>query len=252
MPDFLPQIAWESKILKLATNWFRSRTSRRISLAAGSVLLGISAFLFSFFRDDFREKRVSEVVPHRVIRGAWQRPGPLRTIIRREGIKTLLTLTAINRDDPKYVDQQRLAKQEGVGWIIVPMRGSTATLEQLALAADLAADARRQPVYFHCVGGHHRSILVQAAIRIRHQAWSAEEAWFELAKLPWTRPGAESDREDRALIQQFARVQGSIPRVSPDRVQELTHAISRQARGEMDRSRTPVVHPAALALDRLD
>jgi hypothetical protein len=248
----LLKIARESKTLKLATTWLRSRRSRGISLAVGSVLIGSSACLAGFFWSEFREKRVSEVVPHRVVRGAWQRPRPLRRIIRREGIRTLLTLTAINRDDPKYVDQQRLVKQEGVGWIIVPMRGSTATLEQLAMAADLATDTRLQPVYFHCVGGHHRSNLVQAAIRIRHQGWSAKDAWVELAKLPWTTPGAESDVEDRALIERFARVQGSIPRVPPDRVQEFTHAISRQARDAMDRTHSPLAPGTALALDRVD
>lgn len=150
------------------------------------------------------EKRVQVVVPGKIVRGAWQRPIPMERLIRREGIKTLVTLTAINRDDPKYVEQAEVVSRTGVDWVIVPMRGSTATLEQLAEAADLLASPDRQPVFFHCVGGHHRSNLVQAAFRIRHQGWTSEQAWDEVRGLPWTRPDAEADRRDRALIERFA------------------------------------------------
>jgi hypothetical protein len=72
----------------------------------------------------------------------------------------------------------------------------------MAEAADLLADPALQPVFFHCVAGHHRSSLVQAAYRIRYEGWSASRAWGEVAALPWARP--DSDVEDRRLIEQFA------------------------------------------------
>ena len=92
----------------------------------------------------------------------------MRTIIARERIKTIVTLTAINHDDPKYVGQAQVVAETGVSWMIVPMRGSRATLEQMAEAADLLADPDRQPVFFHCVAGHHRTSLAHAAYLIRH------------------------------------------------------------------------------------
>lgn len=153
-------------------------------------------------RDELIEKRVAVVAPGKVVRGAWQGEGPLARLIERERIRTIVTLTAINDDDPKYVRQARVVRRAGVAWEIVPMRGSTATLDQLAQAADLVADPARQPVFFHCVAGHHRSNLVQAAYRIRHEGWSAERAWRELTSLPWTRPDA--DAADRRLIEAFA------------------------------------------------
>jgi protein tyrosine phosphatase (PTP) superfamily phosphohydrolase (DUF442 family) len=176
--------------------------SRRfvVWLAVGlttAIGLGVAAF-----RDDLAEKRVAVVVPGRLVRGAWQRPGPLRRIVDREKIRTIVTLTAINRDDPKYVGQRRVVRESGVDWIIVPMRGSRATLEQMAEAADLLADPGRQPVFFHCVAGHHRTSLVHAAYLIRHEGWSADRAWREVAGLPWTRPDA--DLGDRRLIEAFA------------------------------------------------
>jgi protein-tyrosine phosphatase len=82
------------------------------------------------------------------------------------------------------------------------MRGSRATLAQMAEAADLVADPQRQPVFFHCVAGHHRSSLVHAAYLIRHRGYTAREAWDVVAALPWARPG--DDGADRRLIEAFA------------------------------------------------
>ncbi len=154
------------------------------------------------------ETRVAVVVPGRLVRGAWQRPEVLRKILDREEIRTVVTLTAINRDDPKYVGQAAVVARAGVDWVFVPMRGSRATLEQMAEAADLLADPARQPVFFHCVAGHHRTSLAHAAFRIRHQGWSSEQAWAEVAGLPWTNPGARADEQDRRLIAAFAEREG--------------------------------------------
>ena len=155
-------------------------------------------------------KRLRVVVPGRLLGGAWQQPETLRRLIDRERISTVVTLTAINRDDPKYVSQSKVVDRTGVNWIIVPMRGSRATLEQMAIAADLLADPDRQPVFFHCVAGHHRTSLAHAAYLIRHAGYTGEQAWDVVAGLPWARPGAPADENDRKLILEFARVQASI------------------------------------------
>lgn len=173
-----------------------------LTLLGGSTALGFGA---AIYRDDLLEKRVAVIEPGRLVRGAWQRPGPLRRIIEREKIRTIVSLTAINRDDPKYVAQARVVRETGVDWIIVPMRGSRATLAQMAEAADLLADPTRQPAFFHCVAGHHRTSLVHAAYRIRHEGWTAPRAWREVRSFPWARP--ETDREDRRLIEAFAAAQ---------------------------------------------
>jgi tyrosine-protein phosphatase SIW14 len=185
----------------------RGRLLTRI-FAASACLLGIGACL-AWWWDDVFAKRVAVVEPGRIVRGAWQRPGPLRRIVRDEKIRTIVTLTAINRDDPKYVDQAAVVDETGVDWVIVPMRGSRGTVEQMADAADLMADPARQPVYIHCVAGHHRTGLAHAAYLIRHKKYSAAAAWNALAALPWTRPDAAPDRGDRALIEAFAASQAN-------------------------------------------
>ena len=181
------------------------RLSRRLAITSG---LGGAAFATlglgaAMVRDEVAEKRVAVVEPGRLVRGAWQRPWPLRRLIARERIRTIVTLTAINRDDPKYVRQAQVVRDTGVAWLIIPMRGSRATLEQMAEAAELVADPQRQPVFFHCVAGHHRSSLVHAAYLIRHRGYTARAAWDCVAALPWARP--RTDGTDRCLIEAFAR-----------------------------------------------
>jgi hypothetical protein len=184
--------------------------NRRVWLRSGLAAAPAVGAL-AYFRDDLREKRVAIVEPGQIVRGAWQRPAPLRRLVAREKIRTLVTLTAINRHDPKYVGQKRVVDELGLRWVIVPMRGSTSTLELLAEAADLLAEPGNHPVFFHCVAGHHRSNLAEAAFRIRHHEWTPERAWNHLLRYPWTEPNAPADRADLRLIQEFARWNGSAP-----------------------------------------
>ncbi len=177
------------------------RWKLRLALLAIGILTAVSIS----YRHELLPKRVAVLEPGKLIRGAWQRPIPLRRIIKNEKIKTIVSLTAINTYDPKYVDQSKVVDETGVDWIIIPMRGSTATLEQLGEAADLLGDPRRQPVFFHCVAGHHRTNLTLGAYWIRHCGYSTERAWEELRRFSWTRP--DRDQDDRLLLEQFAASQ---------------------------------------------
>jgi len=154
-------------------------------------------------------------------------------MIGREGIRTIVSLTAINSGDPKFVEQSSVVREAGVRWVIVPMRGSRGTPEQMALAADLLADPDSQPVFFHCVAGHHRTSLAHAAYLIRHEGFTAEQAWEAIATLPWSRPDSEVDRNDRFLIEEFARVQASL---RPDRengIWEIGREKTEEATGQV-------------------
>lgn len=173
-----------------------------MGIALASVATPLGAYSAWQWRDEWFEKRALVVVPGRIIRGAWQRPGPLRRIIARAKIRTILSLTAINHDDPKYVDQAKVVRQTGVAWEFVPILGSYANLDEMARAVEILAAPARQPIFYHCVAGHHRSSQVQAAYRIAIEGWSAARAWAEVAALPWARPA--TDREDHRLIEAFA------------------------------------------------
>ncbi len=171
-------------------------------MALGSVAAPAAFYGAWQYRDELVEKRFAVVSPGRIFRGAWQRPGPLRRILARERIKTVATLTAINVDDPKYVDQAEVLRRAGVAWKLLPIHGSYMDLAQMEEAADLLADPRLRPIFFHCVAGHHRSSQAQAAYRIKHEGWSADRAWAEVAALPWARPA--KDAGDHRLIVDFA------------------------------------------------
>jgi len=174
----------------------------------GLLIVGVAIAIVN--RNEWLEKRVQVIRPAKLVRGAWQRPTPLRRVIAREGIRTIVTLTAINSTDHKFIDQTEVVKEQGIDWVIIPMRGSRATIEQMAIAADLLGDPDRQPVFFHCVAGHHRTSLAHAAYLIRHEGYSAEQAWEAVSSLSWARPEALVDRNDQFLIEEFARVQASI------------------------------------------
>src|SRR5262249_47011244 len=108
------------------TRWPCCRRVVRLCLGAGIVLVLVLGSLWGVAAlgngNGRAEKRVRVVVPGRLVRGAWQDPEVLRALIAREGIKTIVTLTAINRDDPKYVSQAEVVEATGVAWVIIPMR----------------------------------------------------------------------------------------------------------------------------------
>jgi protein tyrosine phosphatase (PTP) superfamily phosphohydrolase (DUF442 family) len=212
-----------------------SRRLVRKLIAGGAVLLGVYGLSWlGLSRDDWFEKRVQTVEAGRLVRGAWQRPGPLKRIIAREGIRTIVTLTAINSSDSKFEGQRKVVEETGIGWLIVPMRGSRATAEQMAAAADLMADPDRQPVFFHCVAGHHRTSLAHAAYLIRHRGYTADQAWEAVSGLAWARPDSAVDRNDRFLIEEFARVERSLPPARGRGTWEIGHGGWSQAKAQAD------------------
>ncbi len=219
-------------------------------LAAVAVSAAVAIGL-AWTRDSWMEKRVEVIRPHRLVRGAWQKPAPLRWLVDREGIKTIVTLTAINSSDDKFIGQDRVVRDEGLDWVIIPMRGSRATIEQMAIAADLLADPARQPVFFHCVAGHHRTSLAHAAYLIRHEGYSADQAWETVAGYPWARPDAPADRNDRFLIEEFARVQATIAPAPGDGYWEVGSGKHAQEARAEDPGDDRLASPAAVGVGRL-
>ncbi len=185
------------------------RTLRNYGLAIGALMIVFWALLQGLVInrwDDWFEKRVRVVTPGQLVRGAFQRPDPLRRIIAREHIKTIVTLTAYSDEDERFQGQIPVVRETGVRWMIVPIIGSRPSIEQMRKAADLLNERELRPIFFHCVAGHHRTSLALAAYRIRHEGWTAEQAWNEVAALPWA--SAEADRFDHSQIEAFAAKYG--------------------------------------------
>ncbi|WP_422927633.1 protein-tyrosine phosphatase family protein [Singulisphaera sp. PoT] len=173
----------------------------------GVMLAGLAQSVVVEHWFDWFEKRVRIVAPGQLVRGAFQRPEALRRIIKREGIKTIVTLTAYSETDDRFLGQIPVVQETGVRWMIVPVIGSRPSIEQMRKASDLLNEQALRPIFFHCVAGHHRTSLALAAYRMRHEGWSADRAWAEVSSLPWADP--EADKFDRKQIYAFAEQYGA-------------------------------------------
>jgi Tyrosine phosphatase family len=129
--------------------------------------------------------RFAEVEPGRIYRGAWQKPWPMRRVVRDYHIKTIVAL-AHPPDHELPRQEQALAKELGVKWVHVPivdLRGindKAGISDQLEAAAAVIADPKNQPVYFHCHHGINRASMVQMAYRMMYCGWTLEKASDEI------------------------------------------------------------------------
>ena len=131
--------------------------------------------------------RFAEVVPGKVYRGAWQKPWPMRRLVRDYKIRTVVAL-AHPPNHPLVRSEQALAKEMGFRWVHIPIVDERGTGDyrvinrKLAEAAAVVADPANQPVYFHCHHGINRASMVQMAYRTRYCGWTLEQATDEISR----------------------------------------------------------------------
>ncbi len=130
------------------------------------------------------------IVPGRVFRGAWQKPWPMRRIVRDHKIKTIVAL-AHPADHYLTIQERKLAAELGVNWVHIPIvdhRGTSDRAAQEAIsdlleqAAAILADPKSQPVYFHCHHGLNRTSMVQIAYRTKYCGWTLAQAADEIER----------------------------------------------------------------------
>lgn len=176
------------------------KISRRAILITAAAS-GSAATTAVQFWDEIFIKRFAEVVPGQIYRGAWQQPWPIHRLVNTYQIRSILSLSVMGTTDPKFTNYASVVKPKGIDWVILPIRGSYMSLAQMAESADFIESLPR-PLLFHCVAGHHRSTQAQAAWRMRHQGYSATNAWAEISQYRWTDP--TGDTRDRSLVDRFA------------------------------------------------
>ena len=161
----------------------RRKWTRRL-LVAGLLILAAEQ-TWRHGHDYVFADRFAEVEPGRIYRGAWQKPWPMRRVVRDHRIKTVVAL-AHPPDHPLPIREQALAKELGVRWIHIPIvdfRGDGERInvsDQLEAAAAAIADPRNQPVYFHCHHGINRASMAQMAYRMLYCGWNLEQASDEI------------------------------------------------------------------------
>jgi protein-tyrosine phosphatase len=165
-------------------------TNRRVWIRRGlfTGLAGLAGEqLWRHGRDYVFADQFAVVVPGKIYRGAWQQPWPMRWVVSKYKIKTVLAV-AHPPDHPLAVREKAMAGELGYRWVHIPIveqrvNGERETIsDQLEKAAAVLADPRNQPVYFHCHHGINRASMVQMAYRTRYCGWSLEAATAEIER----------------------------------------------------------------------
>jgi protein-tyrosine phosphatase len=163
------------------------RTWIRRAIAIGTVGIGAEQ-LWRHGNDYIFPSQFRTVEPGRIFRGAWQKPWPLRQVVRDHQIKTILAL-AHPPDHYLVLQEKKLASELGVRWIHVPivdLRGTNdraaedAISDLLDQAAAVLADPDNQPIFFHCHHGLNRTSMVQIAYRTKYCGWTFAQAAEEI------------------------------------------------------------------------
>jgi len=131
--------------------------------------------------------RFTVVEPGKIYRGAWQKPWPMRRIVARYKIKTVLAL-AHPADHPLAVRERALGKELGFRWVHVPIVDERNTKDyrvinaKLEAAAAVLGDPKNYPIYFHCHHGINRASMAQMAYRTKYCGWTLDRATAEIAR----------------------------------------------------------------------
>ena len=165
------------------------RTWLRRALVVGALGLGAEQ-VWQHGHAYILPNRFLVVEPGKIYRGAWQRPWPMRRIVRDHKIKCILALA--HPPEHKLVIQERkLAAELGVKWIHIPIvdyRGTKDEVAEAAIsdlldqAAAVLADPENYPLFFHCHHGINRTSMVQIAYRTRYCGWTLAQAAEEIER----------------------------------------------------------------------
>jgi hypothetical protein len=164
--------------------------NRRVWVGRGllAALTGLAGEqLWRHGRDHIFADQFAVVEPGKIYRGAWQQPWPMRRIVHRYQIKTVLAL-AHPPDHPLAVREKAMACDLGFQWVHIPivdLRGTddwTVINDQLDRAAAILANAKNYPIYFHCHHGINRASMVQIAYRTKYCGWTLEQATAEISR----------------------------------------------------------------------
>jgi protein-tyrosine phosphatase len=160
----------------------------------GALLLGTAGVgvqqLWRHGHDYVLASQFVVVEPGKIFRGAWQKPWPLRRIVRDQKIKTILAL-AHPGDHHLAVQERALAEQLGVRWIHIPIVDTRGTNDRSAedgisdlldQAAAVLADPANYPIFFHCHHGFNRTSMVQIAYRTKYCGWTLTRAAEEIER----------------------------------------------------------------------
>ncbi len=159
----------------------------RRGLIAGAAGVGAQQ-LWRHGHDYILLEQFRVVEPGRIYRGAWQKPWPMRRLVREYKIRTVLAL-AHPPEHPLSIRERALSRELGFRWVHIPIVDHRGTQDRAAeeaisdlldQAAAIIADAASYPLYFHCHHGLNRTSMAQMAYRTKYCGWTLERATAEI------------------------------------------------------------------------
>lgn len=125
-------------------------------------------------------RRFAEVEADSLYRGGLPTAEHIRLLASEEKIKTIVSLTD-QTGDPDDQGAVAAARALRLKQIRIPMPGDgLAPFEALDRAAEVIADERARPTFFHCAAGKQRSNAVLAAYWLRKQGRTIDAVLQEL------------------------------------------------------------------------
>ena len=164
----------------------KSRVYLRIALIIGVSVLACQQ-IWRHGRTFVFIEQFEEVEPGEIYRGAWQKDWPMRRLVGKYHIKTIVAL-AHSPQDPMTLREKALAEELDVAWKHIPIVDERQTgdpksiFDPIERAAGEIAKSSNHPVYFHCHHGVNRASMVQIAYRTLYCGWTLDQATDEIAR----------------------------------------------------------------------
>ncbi len=156
-----------------------ARWKPALILAAALVLTGGAAAWWQFSR---LPKRFAPVVEGRLYRSGKVTPEQLEYLVRRYGIRTVLSLLA--SEAPESRAEQAAAARLGIRWLNVPLPGDgQSTPADRERIRSIVLDPNYAPLLVHCAAGVNRTGLAVGCYRIHAQGWTYEQVLREMRTL---------------------------------------------------------------------
>lgn len=156
-------------------------------LAASICRANIFHDLSAFNKSNRRELRdqmqnVHEVDPGSFYRSQQLLPEVLKSYIKRFGIKTLINLRGVGREEAAWYEKEAaMAKKWGVVFHSIPMSAVVLSEKQHLIELLSIYDTAARPILVHCLGGADRTGEASALWVLEVQKKSKEEALKQLA-----------------------------------------------------------------------
>lgn len=152
----------------------------------GAALTG--AAVYHFMKPPRTRHPVTAVESGVLYRSGQLEPAELEEEIKRRGIRTVVNLGSESDWDGAVCEKTGANYKEILVGDVFTVAGVPAPGYEQGPAApydlqplwDLLEDPQSRPVLIHCQGGVHRTGIITAIYRIKHQGWTAVDALAEI------------------------------------------------------------------------